>query len=80
MAALERDLAPIASFQIAQAHAYRGETSAALDWLERAYRERDTGVQWARVDPILQRALRSEPRYQAFLVKLKLDGDGRFLR
>jgi len=80
MAALERDLAPIASFQIAQAHAYRGETSAALDWLERAYRERDTGVQWARVDPILQRALRGEPRYQAFLVKLKLDGDGRFLR
>ena len=80
LAALERDFAPIAAFQIAQAHAYRGETSTALDWLERAYRERDSGLQWTKVDPLLQRALQGEPRYQAFLVKLKLDGDGRFLR
>jgi TolB-like protein/class 3 adenylate cyclase/Flp pilus assembly protein TadD len=80
MAALKRDFAPVASYQIAQAHAYRGETSAALDWLERAYGERDGGLQWTRVDPIFKRALRGEPRYQAFLVKLKLDGDGSFLR
>ena len=80
MTALKRDFAPVAAFQIAQAHAFRGETGAALDWLERAYRERDSGVQWTRVDPLLRRALRDEPRYQAFLVKLKLDGDGLFLR
>ena len=79
MSALERDFAPIAAFQIAQAHAYRGETGAALDWLDRAYRERDSGLQWTKVDPFL-RALRGEPRYEALLVKLKLDSDGRFLR
>ncbi|MEO6408178.1 MAG: tetratricopeptide repeat protein, partial [Burkholderiaceae bacterium] len=80
MTALKRDFAPVAAFQIAQAHAFRGETGAALDWLERAYRERDSGVQWIKVDPLLRRGLRDEPKYQAFLVKLKLDGDGLFLR
>jgi len=60
---------------IAEVHAYRGEVDAAFEWLERAYRERDGGMQVFRVDPLLS-SLRSDPRYRAMLVRMKLDGDG----
>jgi hypothetical protein len=32
------------SYQIAQAHAWRGERDAAFEWFERAYAQRDAGV------------------------------------
>jgi len=62
------------AYNVAEAHAYRGEVDAAFAWLDRAYRLRDPGMLFLKVDPMLDK-LRSDARYQAFLVKMKLDGD-----
>jgi len=79
MTRLKNDFASAAAFQIGEAHAYRGENALALEWLEKAFAQRDSGLQWTKVDPLLNN-LHGDPRYQAFLVKMKLDGDGRFSR
>ncbi|GAC1329688.1 MAG: hypothetical protein NVSMB15_02410 [Steroidobacteraceae bacterium] len=34
---LEDKFADIAAYEVAEVHAYRGETDAAMEWLERAY-------------------------------------------
>jgi len=57
------------SFQIAAAHAWRGEIDAAFDWLERAYRERDPGLGESVAYPLL-RALHGDPRWPALLRKM----------
>ena len=57
------------SFQIAAAHAWRGEVDAAFDWLERAYRERDAGLGELVAYPLL-RALHSDPRWFALMRKM----------
>jgi serine/threonine protein kinase/TolB-like protein len=56
---------------VASVHAYRGETDAAFEWLNRAYRERDPGMTWIKVNPWLRR-LHGDPRFQAILVKMRL--------
>jgi TolB-like protein/DNA-binding winged helix-turn-helix (wHTH) protein len=60
-----------AAYQIAEIHAFRGETDQAFQWLERAYAQRDGGVPSTRMDPLLNN-LRSDPRYNAFLAKVRL--------
>lgn len=60
-----------AAFQIAEVYAYRGETENALEWLERAYAQRDGGLAEIRGDPLL-RSLEREPRYAALMNKLHL--------
>ena len=60
-----------AAFQIAEIYAYRGETDKAFEWLERAYKQRDGGLSQLKGDPLL-RSLESDPRYAAFLKKMKL--------
>ena len=60
-----------ASFQIAEIYAYRGETDKAFEWLERAYKQRDGGLSQMKGDPLL-RSLEPDPRYAAFLKKMKL--------
>jgi eukaryotic-like serine/threonine-protein kinase len=62
------------AYNIADMHAYRGEIDSAFQWLERAYRQRDPGMQLVRADPLLQN-LRKDLRYKAVLVEMKLDGD-----
>ncbi len=57
------------SFQIAVAHAWRGEVDAAFDWLERAYRERDPGLGESVAYPLL-RALHGDPRWLALMRKM----------
>ena len=57
------------SFQIAAAHAWRGEVDAAFDWLERAYRERDSGLGESVAYPLL-RALHGDPRWLALMRKM----------
>jgi len=59
------------AFQIAEVYASRGEADAALTWLERAYVQRDGGLTFAKGDPLLA-SLRSDPRYSAFLRKMRL--------
>jgi serine/threonine-protein kinase len=64
----------IAQYQIAEAHAWRGEREEALSWLERAYQARDGGLLDLKTDPFL-RSLRGDPRYVAFLGRLGLPPD-----
>jgi serine/threonine-protein kinase len=51
-------------YQFAQILAVRGETAAALDEIEAAYRTRDPGLQGVTIDPALD-PLRKEPRFKA---------------
>lgn len=59
------------AFQIAEVYAFRGEANAAFTWLERAYVQRDGGLTFAKGDPLLA-SLQSDPRYSAFLRKMRL--------
>ncbi|MCI0423037.1 MAG: tetratricopeptide repeat protein, partial [Acidobacteria bacterium] len=63
-----------AAFQIAEIYAYRGETDKSFEWLERAYKQRDGGLSEMKGDPLLRR-LHSDPRWPAFLQKMKLPLD-----
>jgi serine/threonine protein kinase/tetratricopeptide (TPR) repeat protein len=63
-----------AAYQVAEAHAWRGEADAAFEWLERARQRRDPGVRYVKYDPLL-RSLHSDPRYAAFLKTMKLPPD-----
>jgi adenylate cyclase len=59
------------AYQIAQVYAWRNERAQALDWLERAYRQRDGGLESIKTDPLLNN-VRTEPRYRALLQKMNL--------
>jgi tetratricopeptide (TPR) repeat protein len=61
---------------IAKACAYRGESDKALQWLDRAYAQRDEDLYFIKGDPQL-RALEADPRYQAFLARLHLSDSPR---
>jgi TolB-like protein/predicted Ser/Thr protein kinase len=60
-----------AAFQVAEVHAFRGERDEAFAWLERAYSQRDGGFIAMKGDPLL-RSLEPDPRYAAFLRKMRL--------
>jgi serine/threonine protein kinase len=60
-------------FAIAEVRANRRQVDDALRWLDRAYLRHDTAMQLVKLDPLLQ-SLRQDPRYNALLVKMKLDG------
>ena len=57
--------------EIAAAYAYRGESDKAFAWLDRAYRQRDGGLTYVKVDPLLI-SLRRDPRYADLLMKMHL--------
>jgi tetratricopeptide (TPR) repeat protein len=61
----------VGAYQIAEIYAYRGEADRAFEWLERAYAQRDSGLSQIKGDPHLKR-LASDPRYAAFLEKMRL--------
>jgi hypothetical protein len=42
-----------AASEIAEVYAYRGESDKAIAWLDRAYRQRDGGLTYVKVDPLL---------------------------
>jgi serine/threonine-protein kinase len=58
-------------FEVAELYALAGEKVQALDWLERAYQARDPNVPYLR-EPALFDPLRSEPRYQSLMHRMKL--------
>jgi TolB-like protein len=60
-----------AAYQLAEAFAWCGDKDRAFEWLERAYRQRDGGLATVNSDPLLA-SLRGDPRYEAFLRKMKL--------
>jgi hypothetical protein len=57
------------AYQIAEAHAMRGEVDAAFAWLERADAQRDGGLCDVPTSPYLQ-SLHSDPRWDTFLRKM----------
>ena len=65
------DTAQFAAYQIASLYAWRGQKDQAFQWLERAYTQHDGGLTEVKNDPLLA-SLRTDPRYQAFLAKMKL--------
>jgi tetratricopeptide (TPR) repeat protein len=68
---LTKDYGFNAAYQIAQAHAWRGERDDAIHWLNTAYEQRDGGLTEVKYDPLL-RSLRTDPRYLALLKKMNL--------
>ena len=48
--------------EIARLYAYAGEKERALDWLEKAYQERDMYMVYLSVDPTWD-SLRDDPRF-----------------
>jgi adenylate cyclase len=68
---VERKDAATGAYGIAEIYAYRGELNQAFGWLDRAYRQRDAGLTITNRDPLLNN-LKSDPRYKAFLRKMKL--------
>jgi TolB-like protein/Tfp pilus assembly protein PilF len=71
LAALKDKYAENWAYQIAEAHAFRGEADLAFEWLERAYNQRDGGLPEIKGDRLM-RGIVGDPRYKAFLRKLKL--------
>ena len=60
-----------AAYQIAQVYAYRGESDKSFLWLERAYKQRDTGLPEIKTDPLFAN-LRLDPRYAELLKRMRL--------
>jgi len=71
LAEKERLDATTDALDIADILAYRGETDQAFAWLDRAYQQRDTYLEQTKVDPLLK-SLHGDPRWKAFLHKMKL--------
>src|SRR5260370_15055112 len=59
------------AFLIAEVYSFRKEPDQAFEWLDRAYVQHDSGVPETKSSTLLQN-LRGDPRYIAFLKKLRL--------
>src|SRR5436190_4987240 len=66
LARLIESSADTAAYQIADVYAYRGEKDRAFEWLERARRQRDSGLTGVRNDPLFAH-LHEDPRWNAFV-------------
>ena len=64
--------ADVSPYGIASAYAVAGNTSQALDWLERAYAQRDGTLVWIKVPPRMD-GLWAEPRFRELLSRMRLD-------
>jgi tetratricopeptide (TPR) repeat protein len=74
LAELIRDYADTAACQIASAYAWRGEKDRAFEWMERARRQRDSGLVAIRSEPAYEN-LYGDPRWDAFLRTMGLADD-----
>jgi TolB-like protein/DNA-binding winged helix-turn-helix (wHTH) protein/tetratricopeptide (TPR) repeat protein len=60
-----------AAWSIATVYALRNQRDEAFKWLDRAYAQRDGGLIFIKIDPLLNN-LHSDPRFAALLKKLNL--------
>jgi TolB-like protein/Flp pilus assembly protein TadD len=60
------------AYQFAEIHAYRGEIEPAFEWLDRAEATHDSGLTDALANPMM-RNLHADPRWAAFVARLRLD-------
>lgn len=65
------DFQSVAAMQIAEIYAYRGDSDKAFEWLERAYRQRDSGLIFIKGDRLFDK-VKQDPRYNALLKKMRL--------
>ena len=70
-ASFEADQASISAYQIGEAYALRRDPGAMFHWLDRAWDNRDPGVQALLYDPMILR-YRADPRFAAFCRKVGL--------
>jgi tetratricopeptide (TPR) repeat protein len=68
---MERLDATTNAANIAKALAYRGEIDQAFAWLDRAYQQRDSNLEQIKFNPLVK-SLHGDPRWKAFLRKMKL--------
>ena len=66
---LKADQGDAVAYQLASIYAQWGDTPTALRWLDVAFRLKDPGLAWLKVDPLLD-PLRKEPRFQEIEKKL----------
>jgi hypothetical protein len=59
------------AYHVAQTYAYRGDNDRSLQWLERAYRQKDASLPDI-VGEHLFNSIADDPRFIAFLRKMKL--------
>ncbi|MGC1389250.1 MAG: TIR domain-containing protein [Steroidobacteraceae bacterium] len=59
------------AYQIACVYAGRKDLDRTFQWLDRAYKQRDGGLNALKVDPMLQN-VRQDPRYKTLLLKMNL--------
>jgi tetratricopeptide (TPR) repeat protein len=71
---LTEGFAETAAYQIAEVYAYRADKDRAFEWLERARRQRDSGLTGMRRDPLIVN-LRGDTRWNAFLHTMGLADD-----
>jgi TolB-like protein/Flp pilus assembly protein TadD len=57
------------SYWVAGAYAYRGETDHAMEWLDRAYNEKDVDLAFIKFEPLFKK-IKTDSRYKAFLRKM----------
>src|ERR1022692_3274011 len=70
LAKLKAALGDNPAYQYATIYAQWGDRAKALEWLETAWRLRDSGLEYLKTDPLLN-SLRQEPRFQAIERELK---------
>ena len=63
----------VAPMGFARAYLGLGDMDRCFEWLERAYAERDSGTAETMVDPLFI-SLHDDPRWPAFLRKMRLAG------
>jgi len=63
-----------APYNVAVAHAWRGERDAAFEWLDRAYARHDIGLRNVKADVLLW-PLREDPRFRDLLRKMRLPAE-----
>jgi TolB-like protein/Tfp pilus assembly protein PilF len=71
LARLIKDHAAVDAFEIAEVYAFRGQSDQAMDWLERAYNQKDAALYFVKFDLPLA-SLDADPRFKAFLKKMNL--------
>jgi hypothetical protein len=62
----------VSPYGIASYYASVGDNERALDWLDRAYADRDGALPLMKVHPRLD-GLQGEPRFRELLAKMRLD-------
>jgi tetratricopeptide (TPR) repeat protein len=58
-------------YQIAEVYAFRNQSDEAFEWLDRAYAQRNAGLIYTKVEPLLK-SLHDDPRFAVFLKRLSL--------